>query len=385
MNTATNVKKKLSGASIVSIIFAIIFSIAAACMVFLPVLSVDSGSLSEKDKLIFSYPFNQYPQERRSDSNWGDGSTFDISVIGTTGKYYVNDARPYIDANKSRVLSTQKKETAHTLYFVEVIAATAAFFGLIAVAVFVLLGKILQAKKGGRILAVIFSLLGAVIGVGYLVTSILYSNSINDVDFATSCQFTVGIGPILMAAFAVLAAVFCFFGLGRSAFKKTEAAPAPVAPTGFDPSQQAPVQQPVQNYAPVQQPQPVQNYAPVQPVQSAQQVTPPAVSGQKAMIEGIKGEYKGMEIDLEPNEKLVIGRDPASCNIVVSSENKDISRMHCSVWYDPEKDAFKVMDTSSNGTFIGGQKLPKDQKVQVPDNTIISLGGGENQFILRKK
>ena len=54
-------------------------------------------------------------------------------------------------------------------------------------------------------------------------------------------------------------------------------------------------------------------------------------------------------------------------------------------WYDPEKDAFKVMDTSSNGTFIGGQKLPKDQKVQVPDNTIISLGGGENQFILRKK
>ena len=59
--------------------------------------------------------------------------------------------------------------------------------------------------------------------------------------------------------------------------------------------------------------------------------------------------------------------------------------MHCSVWFDPEKDAFKVMDTSSNGTFVGGQRLPRDKKVQVPDNTIISLGGGENQFILRKK
>ena len=44
MNAANNIKKKLSGLSIVSMICAIVFSIAAACMVFLPVISPDTST-----------------------------------------------------------------------------------------------------------------------------------------------------------------------------------------------------------------------------------------------------------------------------------------------------------------------------------------------------
>ncbi len=393
MNTAANnVKRKLSGLSIVSMICAIVLSIAAACMVFLPVVSPDTstelGKLaseqSSAEELTAGFFYlNVYQDGGKLDGDyWGNGSTMDISVIGKTGGNYMK-ANSYISDN-SNILSGDSVKNLNTMNLIEVIAATAAFFGLIAAAVFVIIGKLLQSKKGGRTLALIFAIIGAVIGVGYLVATILYANAYNDCG-DPSVKAVIGIGPILMAAFSVLSAVFCFFGLGNSAFKKSETVPAPEIGIGTGGSVPANINIPVQPAQPVQPVQPVQPIQPVQPVQSPVQVTPPVSYGQKATIEGIKGDYKGAEIDLEPNEKLIIGRDPTACNIVVSSENKDISRMHCSVWFDPEKDAFKVMDTSSNGTFVGGQRLPRDKKVQVPDNTIISLGGGENQFILRKK
>ena len=45
MNGMSTPVKKLSGASVVSIIFGIIFAIAAACMVFLPTVSISSRTL----------------------------------------------------------------------------------------------------------------------------------------------------------------------------------------------------------------------------------------------------------------------------------------------------------------------------------------------------
>ena len=95
-----------------------------------------------------------------------------------------------------------------------------------------------------------------------------------------------------------------------------------------------------------------------------------------------------IEIDdlllVKPGEKILIGRDAASCNIVLSSERKDISRKHCSVKYDPYTDSFKVIDMSSNGTYVNGRQLVKDQETQFPVGTVLALGNGENQFRLKK-
>ena len=44
---------------------------------------------------------------------------------------------------------------------------------------------------------------------------------------------------------------------------------------------------------------------------------------QLGAIEGLSGDYKGASISLKPGEKIIIGRDPQSCNIVISSEKKD--------------------------------------------------------------
>ena len=99
-------------------------------------------------------------------------------------------------------------------------------------------------------------------------------------------------------------------------------------------------------------------------------------------IEGISGDYKGTSIRLNTGEKIFIGRDPSKCNIVVNSETKDVSRVHCSVKYASMEDCYKVIDQSANGTFVNGKPLPKNQEVALPPDTIISLGSGDNKFKL---
>ena len=145
--------------------------------------------------------------------------------------------------------------------------------------------------------------------------------------------------------------------------------------------QNAPAPQPFAP-EPVPQPDVPQAPAPLNAVKAVEEEAP--TIAQIGAIEGVCGQFANAVINLKPNEKVLIGRDPSSCNIVISSEKKDISRTHCSVKYDPYTDSFKVIDMSSNGTFVGGQKLVRDQETQFPAGTVLSLGSGENQFRLKK-
>ncbi len=406
MNETITTKKKLSGLSIVSMIGAMIFAIAAALMFLLPVNS--SGTTM---------------------------STLELSVIGENGSGFMKNIAPFLGT------APESEKTFWNLYLVEVIAATVAFFGLIATAVMIILGKALQFKKGGRVLAMIFSLLGVIIAGAYLVVTILYMAEGNKLYNGNT---NVGIGPILMASFAVVAFIFCCFGMGeKSAFKTVkpvnkydpnsyysgqnnptadpvkpaypsnnapyapvDTAPQPVQPQNvgyvnpYAPPaapQPAPVPQPAPQPAPVPQPvpqpapAPQTNYTqpPVMPQPAPIPVQAPVDDNQptkvqNGAIEGISGDYAGAVIQLKPGEKLIIGRDAASCNLVLSSLKKDISRKHLTVEYDSYTDSFKVVDTSSNGTFVNGQQLVKDQQMQFPAGTVLSLGSGENQFRLKK-
>lgn len=99
-------------------------------------------------------------------------------------------------------------------------------------------------------------------------------------------------------------------------------------------------------------------------------------------IEGVKGQYAGMRIAIKPNEKMIIGRDPAACNLVVDSKNRDISRIHCTIKYEQYENCYRVVDMSSNGTFANGTPLPKNGSVKLESGTLLSLGTGENSFRL---
>ena len=377
--TATTVKKKLSGAAIVSMIFGMAFAIAAACMAFLPVFS---------------------------DVN---GNTMDMSLLNEQARGMLEQCTKAFE-NISRY--TNEAQFQITVLFVQIITATVVFFGNIVVAVMVLLGKALNFKKGGRVLALIFSVLGVLMSGFYLVWTIVYCGQYKS---------QIGIGPILMASFSFLSFIFCCIAVGNKAALKTvggapaydpnsyyapqnnapvnpytNPAPQPVQPQnmGYVDAHQAfapqpPVTQPPVTQPPFSQPPMVQPPVPQvveQPSNMHIQRQPEEHStiAQNGAIEGVSGDYAGAVINLKPGEKIVIGRDAASCNIILSAERKDISRKHCSVKYDSYTDSFKVIDMSSNGTYVNGQQMVKDQETSLPVGTVISLGNGENQFRLKK-
>ena len=384
-------KKTLSVAAIIGMIGAMLFSIAAACMIFLPMTATPG--------------VNNAP------------NGFDMSVIGTQGQQFMN-----IWGQVASRLGEAPGDYQfyYIASFIMVLSVTVAFFGLIFCALMVVLGRALSIKHGGRVLALVFGILGFLISAFVFVWTFIFIGSAQKLGQATTTA--IGIGPILMFSFSFVTLIFCLIGLSdKSAYKKAGAPqndynpnvpyvspnantanpyaapqPAQPAPQAYQP------QQPVQPAPQAYQPQPVQPapqaYQP-QPVQPAPQAYQPqpvpapaafqgaddqATVAQVGAIEGITGDYKGATINLKPGEKIMIGRDPQSCNIVLSSEKKDISRTHCSVKYDPYTDSFKVIDMSSNGTFVNGQRLIKDQEMQLKAGTVISLGSGENQFRLKK-
>ena len=97
----------------------------------------------------------------------------------------------------------------------------------------------------------------------------------------------------------------------------------------------------------------------------------------------ISGEYTGATFDIEPGQALNFGKDPSFSNIIFSSTSKYVSRRHCTVTFDINKNKYIIVDYSSNGTFIeGGVKLPKSEKVYIQRGAQIFLGNKSVCFVL---
>lgn len=99
------------------------------------------------------------------------------------------------------------------------------------------------------------------------------------------------------------------------------------------------------------------------------------------MLMFLTGEYAGSEIRVPEGGELRIGRDPAQANVVVSEDKAQISGLHCGVRYDSVSDCYMVTDYSTNGTFVGGARLPSGS-TKVRRGTTVKLAGGEVLFRL---
>lgn len=97
---------------------------------------------------------------------------------------------------------------------------------------------------------------------------------------------------------------------------------------------------------------------------------------------GLKGGLSGLCYVLEDGVEYSIGRDRASCGIVLDNGNASVSRLHCSVRYAAEENGYYVTDWSSNGTFADGVRLAQGQPQFVQRGTIITLGNQEEGFCL---
>ena len=96
----------------------------------------------------------------------------------------------------------------------------------------------------------------------------------------------------------------------------------------------------------------------------------------KGYVECISGKKKGMKIEMEDGDIVVIGRDPNVANFVVDEAEADnkVSRRHCDIQYSGEQEVFYITDFSSNGTrFDNGRTLVHGVKTPVKRGTVINL------------
>ena len=97
----------------------------------------------------------------------------------------------------------------------------------------------------------------------------------------------------------------------------------------------------------------------------------------------VAGEYLGVALPLEKSsDVLVIGRDASVCNLVLTGAK--ISRKHCEISYNPIRGNYRVVDSSTNGTYIkGGVRLEKDRPMELAPGTVLYLGNEMNSFRLQ--
>lgn len=398
----TQVSTSGRGRRLLSMIVSILLSLGIAAMIFLPMISM-SATISGIG------------------STTVDISLYDLTSMGINS--FINDLHP--NFRSSGLESSINSVFSFT---------TTLFFCIIIMSALILLLKILDKFKACRIIALVLSVLellpvAVVFVVAFLTSTALGKASV----YGSGYSVDVGIGAILQLLFVILLIIFTAIGIPNGKTKvpqnNTYVPPQPytqnpvnvppvntqngqyntVAPhqlpsTPAQPTIQ-PVAMPVQSVAePVRPAVPVQPVAaPAQPVAEpakpiaapaqpvAEPVQPaaplplkkePETPAAKGAVRGTKGEYNTKTIDINDNEKIIIGRDSSVCRIVLSANNRDISRSHCTIQFNAQSGNYQVTDTSSNGTYVNGVQLVKNQETVFPKGTILSLGKGENQFEL---
>lgn len=106
---------------------------------------------------------------------------------------------------------------------------------------------------------------------------------------------------------------------------------------------------------------------------------------QNGFLRCLEGDIAGASVVMEPNQSVIIGRDPTEASVVVGQgdANGKISRRHCIVQYDGINNMFYVTDESKNGVFFeNGARLTPSVRTALPKGSIIVLPGGV-KFLLK--
>lgn len=111
----------------------------------------------------------------------------------------------------------------------------------------------------------------------------------------------------------------------------------------------------------------------------------PAVSSEMKQpagyLKGIKGVFAGRNISIKAGSYIRIGRSKTNNEIVLNSPK--VSRTHCVVEYDAHRRKYRVIDYSSNGTWLlDGRRLVKNQENWLDEGTVLVIGNDENIFEL---
>ena len=95
-------------------------------------------------------------------------------------------------------------------------------------------------------------------------------------------------------------------------------------------------------------------------------------------ITATKGEYEGVTIEFDT--QIIIGRDPCVSELIIDDSN--VSRKHCCIHYNPIEKNYTITDYSTNGTFVGRERVEKNSSKTVPEGTFVIIGQCGNNFRL---
>ncbi len=147
----------------------------------------------------------------------------------------------------------------------------------------------------------------------------------------------------------------------------------------------APEPYPVPDPTPMPIPDPIPMPAPMpvpapKPIPVPEPIPQPPVQ-QLGRVRCIEGNANVPGYKFPQENKIIVGANPTRCQIVINGA-PHVSNIHCSIRYNAQKNTYIVKDHSSNGTFVNGARLPKDQAMEYPAGTILSLADGSNKLRL---
>lgn len=102
-------------------------------------------------------------------------------------------------------------------------------------------------------------------------------------------------------------------------------------------------------------------------------------------IHGLTGMYAGAAFEIRRGETICFGRDADGCQIIFFQNNSAISRKHCAVFCDEQTGEFRIIDFSSNGTFIEGSRIAPNNPQIIPCGARFWLGNEENSFAINRR
>ena len=102
----------------------------------------------------------------------------------------------------------------------------------------------------------------------------------------------------------------------------------------------------------------------------------------RGVMVGVAGIFAGKEIAFGDGETLRLGRDLASDLVFTNASH--ISRNHCLITWNAQKQKYYIEDQSSNGCYINGAvtRLPKNVEIALEPGTVIDIGDRTNRFRL---
>ena len=109
----------------------------------------------------------------------------------------------------------------------------------------------------------------------------------------------------------------------------------------------------------------------------------PQPEQKQGVLVGLCGLYAGAKIEMKDGETITFGRADDN-NLIFENENR-ISRHHCIVRWDAQRQKYIFRDYSSGGSYINDQQdcLPQNLDLEIACGSKIALGNNDNVFLFQ--